>query len=206
MTEVDSAVRAFNVLAKLWQARVVTKYKGSDPTRGLELLASRRGLRLAAFNGNFEELRRMDSPALLEFTIPGLVGRRYLALTGFEGDRVLVAPRLMGRASLSREELESSWSGRAYLLWKNSYNIPPLPAPGTNGEAISHLQRLLQGAGTYKGVLNGTFDRETIAAVKDFQMSRGITPDGKVGTQTLLLLYQAGDGSRHPRLGQKKGN
>jgi general secretion pathway protein A len=205
-TEIDSAVQAFNVLAKLWNVRPVTKYRNMEPLPALEHMALKRGLRLTPFNGGLERVRSAGSPALLEVTLPGLDGRRYLALTGVENGRVMIAPPLRERNFITYAELESFWSGRAYLLWKNFLNIPSLTVQGTKGEGVSRLQRLLKGAGVYKGPESGVFDRETIAAVKNFQTSRGITPDGRAGAQTLLLLYRAGSGYSIPGLEQKKGN
>ncbi|KAF0221156.1 MAG: proteinral secretion pathway protein [Geobacteraceae bacterium] len=205
-TEMDSAVQAFNVLAKLWDVRPVKKYNSRNPLRELEQSATKRGLRLTVFNGSFEDLRRTDVPAVLEFSLPGLAGRRYLALTGVGNGRVFIAPPLKGHNFLTSAELESFWSGRAYLLWKNPLNIPSLAVPGTKGEGVNRLQQLLNGVGVYKGPMSGVFDRETIAAIKNFQAMRGIAADGRVGTQTLLLLYRAGNRFSFPGLEQKKGS
>jgi murein L,D-transpeptidase YcbB/YkuD len=43
------------------------------------------------------------------------------------------------------------------------------------------------------GEKSGVFDRKCIAALKAFQTSSGIMPDGKAGSQTLILLYRAGN-------------
>jgi peptidoglycan hydrolase-like protein with peptidoglycan-binding domain len=71
------------------------------------------------------------------------------------------------------------------------------------GEEVSRLQQLLHEAGSYKGGLTGIYDRETAAAVRNFQAARGITPDGRAGTQTLLFLYRAGSRFSTPRLENK---
>ncbi|HYS43310.1 MAG TPA: peptidoglycan-binding domain-containing protein, partial [Geobacteraceae bacterium] len=142
----------------------------------------------------------------LEFTLPGVAGKRYLALTALEQGRFQVAPPLSGRDSLTSAELESCWSGIAWLPWRNFSAIPPLLAPGTRGEAATRLQRLLQGAQQYNGRISGVFGPETVAAIRGFQAERGITPDGKAGAQTLLLLYRTAGKFPAPGLEQTGGD
>jgi general secretion pathway protein A len=203
-TETESAVNAFNALAKRWNAPPLS---GPDVTKipeDLERPGGRQGVRLARFSGSLGLLLRADTPALLEFILPGTGGRRYLALTGTDNGRFLIAPPLQGHTSLGSAELEKIWSGRAYLSWKNFRDIPPLDA-GMQGEEVSRLQQLLHEAGSYTGKITGRYDRETAAAIRSFQASCGIAPDGRAGTQTLLFLYHAGKGFAAPRLEKKGG-
>jgi general secretion pathway protein A len=169
--------------------------------RDLEKQAAGRGLKLTRYSGSLGLLVRMDYPAILEFTLPGIAGKRYLALVGMEQGKFLVEPALAGRNSLSSAELESFWSGAAWLPWKNFHDLSPLAAPGSESREASLLQQLLQDARVYTGTATGIFDRKTIAAVREFQAAQGITPDGKAGAQTLLLLYRAGGKFPIPGLG-----
>jgi general secretion pathway protein A len=147
----------------------------------------------------------MDYPSLLEFNLPGIAGKRYLALVGMERGKFLVEPAIAGRNSLSSAELESFWSGAAWLPWKNFHGLSPQAAPGSKSRETSILQQLLQDARVYPETATGKFDKNTITAVKEFQAAHGITPDGKVGAQTLLLLYRAGEKFPIPRLGKEGG-
>ena len=199
--EQESALTAFNAILKCWNARPLIESPIVNSLRDLEGPAQQRGLTLTRVSGSLGFLVRMDYPAILEFTLPGIAGKRYLALTGVEQGKFLVAPALAGRNSLSSAELESFWSGSAYLPWKNFHNIPPLAAPGTKGTEAAHLQQLLQDARFYKGRVTGIFDRETVAAVREFQAAHGIATDGKAGALTLLLLYRTGGKFTIPILG-----
>jgi general secretion pathway protein A len=202
-SEADSARQAFNVLAKLWQVEALAGVSEMAGQAGLERLATQHQLRLVRFSGNLGALLRMDTPAILELTIPGSSGRRYLALTGTDHGRLLIAPPLLGRSSISSAELESFWGGRGYLPWRNFLKVPPLTVPGANGAGVRRLQQLLVAAGYYAGEPNGVYDAKTSAAVRKFQADRGITADGRVGEQTLLLLYQRGGDFAPPRLAKK---
>jgi general secretion pathway protein A len=203
--ESESALAAFNALAKRWNVPPVVAAPGLKFPRDMADAAARRGLTLTRFSGNLGLLVRMGYPALLEFTLPGVAGKRYLALTGMDQGRFQVAPPLSGRDSLTSAELESCWSGIAWLPWKNFSAIPPLLAPGTRGEEAARLQRLLQGAQQYNGRITGVFDPETVAAIRGFQAARGIAPDGKAGAQTLLLLYRTAGKFPAPGLEQTGG-
>ena len=203
VTETESALTAFNVLARIWH--IPTAAWASSQPELPEILARERGVDTLKFTGNLGALLRYNSPAILELTIPALQGRRYLALTGFDADRYTITPPLAGRTTVSGAELESIWSGRAYIPWKNHLNIPPGIKGGAQGRAVSRLQTLLQGGGLYKGGLSGVMDRPTLDAVGSFQMAQGIDPAGGVGRQTLFLLYRTARGFTNPVLNHAPG-
>ncbi len=202
-SEVESARQAFGILAKLWQVEALAGEPETNGQGWLERLAAKHQLHLVRFSGNLGALLRMDTPVLLELSIPGSSGHRYLALTGTDHGRLLVAPPLLGRSSISSVELESFWSGRGYLPWRNFLKVPPLTVPGSKGAGVRRLQQLLAAAGCYAGEPNGVYDGKTAAAVRKFQAGRGVTADGRVGEQTLLLLYQSDGSFASPRLARK---
>lgn len=63
---------------------------------------------------------------------------------------------------------------------------------GCSGDAVLELQKRLQAAGYYDGVLSGDFDVDTEAAVIRFQRDQGIKVDGIVGptTQSRLMALR----------------
>jgi general secretion pathway protein A len=203
VTENESARAAFNVLAGLWHVAPVTL---ASPQPDLpEVLARERGLDTFRFSGNLGSLIRLDTPAILELHLPGISGRRYLALTGSGNGRFSIAPPLAGRTSLTSAELEGVWSGRASLPWKNNLDVSPGLKPGARGLAVSRLQVLLQEAGVYHGPITGLFDRPTDDAVRSFQAGRSLAADGAVGRQTLFLLYRAAGTYSGPTLTRSGG-
>ena len=196
--EKDNALAVFNVIAGIWR---VSPAGWASPQPDLpEVLARERGLDIFRFAGNLGALLRFDSPAILELALPGVTGKRYLALTGSKNGRYTIAPPLAGQTTLSGAELDSIWSGRAYLPWKNHLDITPGIKPGARGRAVSRLQELLQGAGYYRGKVTGIFDQPTLDAVRSFQNAKGVDPDGAIGRQTLFLLYRTGKTFTNPAL------
>jgi general secretion pathway protein A len=205
MTESSSTVQAFNALAGRWKAEPYAAVVGANKEMSPESLASGRSLQVSRFSGNLGALQRINSPAILELTLPGVSGKRYLALTGMDSDRLLISPAISGRNYLTAAELDKVWSGRICLLWKNYRNIPSGLKSGSSGEPVGRLQMLLRDAGVYRGSLTGVYDSGTVAAVKNFQSARGLEPDGKAGKQTLMLLYRSAVGYFPPELVSKGG-
>lgn len=203
--ESESARRAFNTLAGLWNTRPVPETDHLNKANGMERAALDRGLCLYRFSGNLGSLLRIDCPAVLEMNMPGIAGKRFVSLVGMEDERLLVDPPISGRRSLSFDELEKHWSGNGFLLWKDSLDLLTRILPGSKGDHIKRLQILLKEAGAYAGPPTGIYDSDTLSAVKEFQSSKGIEQDGIVGGQTLMLLYRSIDRFEVPRLtaGQK---
>ncbi|HET6418770.1 MAG TPA: AAA family ATPase [Geobacteraceae bacterium] len=203
--EKDSFLKSFNALAKIWNVLPVKGYLGEKPLNDIDLLAGKRDLFPVFLKGDVKTLLDADLPAMLEFKVPGMSGRRYLALTGVEGDRLVIDPPLSGRSLIAARELENCWTGRACVFMKNFLDIPFLPAVGAKGPEIARLQKLLAKAGFYNGASSGVYDKTTTEAVKAFQRAKGLNPDGKMGGKTLLFLYREGNKYPVPRLMHEKG-
>jgi len=200
VSESESARKAFNTLAELWNARPVLETNHLNQFDGMERAAVDRGLCLYKFSGNLGSLLRIDSPAVLEMSMPGITGKRFVSLVGMENERLLVDPPISGRNSLSFDELEKHWSGNGFLLWRDPMNLLTRILPGAKGDHIRRLQALLKEAGSYRKPLTGVYDSDTLSAVKEFQSSKGIEQDGIVGGQTLMFLYRSIDRFEAPRL------
>ena len=198
--ESESARRAFNTLAGLWNAPPIPESGNLNQSKGMEQAALDRNLRLYRFSGNLGALLRIDIPAALELSMPGIRGKRFVSLVGKDNEQLLVDPRIAGKESLSFSELEKHWSGQGFLLWKDPLNLLTRVWPWSRGGHIKRLQDLMREAGAYSRPTTGVYDAGTLLAVKEFQSSRGIAQDGIVGVQTLMLLYRSIDRFEAPRL------
>ncbi len=189
ITEAQSARKAFNILAGFWNVPPFPENGDSSQFTEMERAALDRELRLYRFSGNLGALLRIDYPAVLELTAPGVRGKRFVSLVGIGNEQLLIDPPIAGRKSLSFREIERHWSGQGYLFWKDPLNLLRTIAPGSKGAHVRQLQDLLREAGAYSKTTTGVYDGETLSAVKRFQSSKGIEDDGIVGGQTLMLLY-----------------
>ena len=59
---------------------------------------------------------------------------------------------------------------------------------GSTGSVVTQIQRKLYNWGYYSGSVDGVYGSKTVSAVKYFQKSNGLTPDGKCGPKTLAAL------------------
>jgi len=189
--EPESARKAFNTLAGVWNVPPVPEGDDFDPLTGMDRAALSRDLRVYRFSGNLGVLLRVGYPAVLELNIPGIQGNRFLSLIGMKKDQLLVESPISGKNFLSFTEIEKHWSGRGFLLWKDFLNLLMSTPPGSKGEPVKRLQDLLREAGVYNKPSTGIYDSDTITAIKEFQSSRGIEQDGILGRQTLMLLYRS---------------
>ncbi len=204
-SESSSAVQAFNALAVRWKTSPVSGPVPGGNDVNLDSLASIRSLRISRFGGNLRALTRMNLPAMLELTVPGIEGKRDIALTGGDSGRLMVSPPIAGRNYVKAGELDKLWSGRAYLVWKNFLDIPVGLKNGSKGEAVGRLQSLLRDAGYYRGAATNVYDATTAASVESFQTARGLDADGIAGNNTLMLLYRSAGKYSMPELVKKGG-
>lgn len=70
-----------------------------------------------------------------------------------------------------------------------AFASPDLPVKyGMRGESVQMVQKMLADAGYYKGTVDGVFGNNTLEAIKNFQLSNGLIPDGIVGQETFRFL------------------
>lgn len=196
-TEAESGREALAVLARLWGAAEPLPPPGKAGLAGLRTLARGAGLRVDPMRCNPDLLRRLDVPVLLEVKLPGVRGKRYLAMTGFSGEGVLVSPPLEGAEILSWKRLGTLWDGRCYLVWRNYLEIPFILSRNAGEREMTAARRLLARNGFHPA---GGSHASLESSLKVFQNSRGVNPDGRLGALTLLLLYRDGGDFTVPRL------
>ena len=91
--------------------------------------------------------------------------------------------------------LAAQWSGHYTLLWR----MPPVARrnirPGERGPDVEWLSKqLAQVHGkAAETAADPVFDEAMARQVKQFQLVQGLTPDGAVGSQTLMRLSSAAD-------------
>ena len=79
--------------------------------------------------------------------------------------------------------------------------LPRSLALGQTGPGVDWLQQALGDLGYMTGTRSGVFDAATGMAVREFQRAAELPPDGVVGPQTKIRLYQALPGYVMPTLG-----
>jgi len=177
---------AFASLYSLWgrEYRRASTGLGCDAARasGLECLFR---------FGNWNRLRRLDLPVILELKGPSGEQRR-VTLVGLGEKEARLA---VGGSEYVYpiEEVERLWEGSFILLWK----VPPigmrLLSRGMRGKDVEWLRARLD-ALDGKGASSRTsdvYDADLEERVIAFQRSHSLAPDGLVGADTLLHLALA---------------
>ncbi|ALC16683.1 type II secretory pathway, ExeA component [Desulfuromonas soudanensis] len=154
---------------------------------------SAKALGLECFNkkGSLRDLRHLNRPAVLT-----LVDRSgtpcFVTLESLEGNR---AQLLVGgkRMAVPTPDLESRWTGDYSLLWRSPPESDGGVRFGDKGAGVSHVEQRLasvQGWNPRPGT-ELLFDETLAIKVRQFQLTRGLVPDGIVGAQTLIHLNTA---------------
>ena len=84
--ESESARTAFNILTDLWKVPSVPEGAALAQFKEMDSAALERNLRLYKYSGNLGALLRINTPAVLELTLPGVEGKRFISLVGKEGE------------------------------------------------------------------------------------------------------------------------
>ncbi|PLX49169.1 MAG: peptidoglycan-binding protein [Desulfobulbaceae bacterium] len=183
---------AFADLAALW---------GLDYLPELDVpcrFASNAGLRCLERQDSLETLRGYNRPAVL--TLYDDDGAPfYVVLAGLTENRARFISGNQER-HMDIRAIESRWFGEYRLLWRNGGQFDQVLLPGGQGRNVVWLSAVLTELGLYRQTgTESRLDGTLLAALKRFQFSAGLTPDGALGPQTIIHLQRASD-SPGPRL------
>ena len=176
---------AYAALFNAWGAG----YQGGDACQQAEML----GLRCREARGGLGELRQLNRPAVLLMR-DNQDQKFYAALTRLDEQSATFAVGAETR-TVALGALAQQWSGHYTLLWR----MPPVAnrkiRPGDHGPDVEWLGKQLaqlqnKVAETAK---DQVFDETMMRQVKQFQFDQGLTPDGTVGSQTMMRLSDATD-------------
>ncbi|MDM8523649.1 AAA family ATPase [Desulfococcaceae bacterium HSG8] len=164
----------------------------SDPQAFFRLAAKQNGLLIYHVDGDFELVRKLNLPAIVELNSPGHSSPGYLAITG-AGDRKITLKggneeeRIIVEAD--QDDVEFYWAGMAYIPWKNFFGYSGIIPRNAPEDSVLTLKMILQEMG-YKDIeINPAYDERTQEAVEDIQEKHGVEVDGLVGPLTKIILY-----------------
>jgi len=137
-------------------------------------------------NGDLDELRRFNRPAILNLASgDGRVGEVLLRVLDDDEAVLAVAGDWLG---VPLAELERLWTGQYLLLWRPQTELD-LIGLGDAGEAVNWLRQRLALDDNGPGPVTGAvYDQSLAARVRDFQRRHGLQADGLVGARTMTLL------------------
>ncbi len=160
-------------------------------------------LRCLSRQDSLVNLRSLNRPAVLTLYSDG--GQPfYVLLDRLDGQRArFVAGGQV--VELDARVLESRWFGEFQLLWRPPTVYTASVAPGGDGAAIPWLARSLATLGLYPRDGGASrLEGQLLGALKRYQLSAGLVPDGALGPLTVIHLLNA-LGHQDPRLDQPGG-
>jgi len=192
---------AYQALFRAWQI----EYK-PEKRRTVCEQAREQGLRcLENDKGSITKLRETNKPAVLRFH-DARSGSYYVTLIALQGE---TATCVIGYETkmFDLNKIVQQWSGDYLLLWRVPSDYKEKLKPGKHGPLVAWLGRelaLVQGRAVGP-MLDQAYDEEIVRQVKEFQRTRGLTPDGIAGLGTILKLTAAA-GNGEPRLDEVKAS
>jgi general secretion pathway protein A len=192
----DSRALAYSALFRAWGA----DYRGGDACRQAESL----GLRCQTARGGLDEIRELNRPAVL--LLRDARGRELYATLSTLDDKSAGFALGEQTRTVAVGALAAQWSGQYTLFWRMPSNARENLSFGEHGPAVAWLSRqLAQAQGRAVDVNeDALFDEPLLRQVKQFQLTRGLIPDGVVGPRTLMRLAGVADNVA-PTLLRKQG-
>jgi general secretion pathway protein A len=159
-----------------------------DDLAFFKLAAKEKSLLIHRIKGNLAGVKKLNLPAILELSIPGVSSPRYLTIEKMDERQVKFKVK-DGLIVVKPDDIKKYWLGRSYILWENIFSYKgtiPLTSPQ---ESIIALKMHLLDMGYDKIKINPVYDDQTRAAVKKIQKKYGLKADGLVGPLTKIVLY-----------------
>ena len=184
---------ALKVAMDLWgtESEISRDLEGiSDDQAFFQLASEQNGLLIRRIVGSFNAVKKLNLPAILVFYPHKDLTPVYLTLSGIDYRKITLRG---GKQDISIEldpnDLESYWSGVAYIPWKNFLSLTgTIPLDSLNDSLIT-LKMLLRDIGFNKIEISPFYDERTRQAIKEIQRKYGIYVDGVVGSTTKIALY-----------------
>ena len=187
--------RALRLLLRRWQVEL-GKLEGREPCARLSSF----GLECELDRGGWSRVRDYNLPALLRLRDKqGVEG--WAALVGLDEHQATLE-LTQGTETFPLGSLDGWWTGDYLLVWQPPPVGGTLIRPGSSGEAVRWLRRLLEQAPGLDFKDDGTsrFDRQVESAVRRFQTQSGLEVDGLAGPRTLIRLTSLVDMPGLPKL------
>ncbi len=172
-----------------------------DDQAFFRLTAKPGGFFIHRLETNMRLLKRLNLPAILECYPPGSDQPGYLTLTKISGDKLYLGAGMDNQMiETDSDEVNFTWSGIAYLPWKNFLSIWGTIPLRSSRDSIITLKLLLRELGFGSVEMNETYDAWTKTAIEEVQAKYGIPVDGFVGPLTKIILYREKDSFEMPYL------
>jgi general secretion pathway protein A len=196
---------ALKAVLEAWNSDAVIKpYLDNmeDTQSFFRLGAKHNGLLIQRIESDIELIKRLNLPAVFEFNSPKGASPVYLALVKTD-ERKMTFRSEKNLTDAEQEEVESYWSGTAYVLWKNFFAYSGSIPRDTSEDSVITLKMILREIGFNEIEMNAAYDDQTREVIESIQEKNGIRVDGVVGPLTKIVLYNQMKSLEMPKLSEK---
>ncbi|MGD9233906.1 MAG: AAA family ATPase, partial [Desulfobacterales bacterium] len=204
MSRFSSRHMAIKVTLNLWniEPEIKPNLDTIDDDLGFfRLVSKENNLLVRRITGNLNAIKKLNLPAVLAVHLNKDTPPVYLALIKIDSRKVMLRG---GKQDISIElspvELESYWSGVAYIPWKNFLSLKGTIPINCPKDSIITLKMLLRDIGFKEIEINPFYDDKTQQAVKEIQKKYGLHIDGTVGSTTKIALYNEKNVFKQPHI------
>jgi len=204
MSRFSSRHMAIKVTLNLWniEPEIKPNLDTIDDDLGFfRLVSKENNLLIRRITGNLNAIKKLNLPAVLAVHLNKGTPPVYLALIKMDPRKVTLRG---GKQDISIElspvELESYWSGVAYIPWKNFLSLKGTIPINCPKDSIATLKMLLRDIGFKEIEINPFYDDKTQQAVKEIQKKYGLHIDGTVGSTTKIALYNERNVFKQPHI------
>lgn len=172
-----------------------------DDQNFFRLVSKKYHLLIRRINGNLNAVKHIDLPVILAVHLDKDAPNVYLTLIKLDTQKVTLRGGKQDTSiEVTPDELESYWSGVAYIPWKNFLSLTGTIPINSSKNSIKTLKMLLRDIGFKELEINPIYDDKTRQAVKKIQKKYGLHIDGTVGSTTKIALYNEKKGYKRPHI------
>ncbi len=152
--------------------------------------AAQSGLSVIRVACNFNLIKMLDLPAILEIKLPEYPAPGYLTIRKIDDRQITLSRARMNQLiSVNLDTIRPYCTGAVYIPWKNFLVYKGAIPRTIPHESIIVLKMHLHDIGFNQIDLNPYYDDQTEQAVKQIQQAYGLDPDGIVGPLTKIVLF-----------------
>lgn len=183
---------ALQTALKLWNDNAVLKEESDlieDDLTYFKLGTKQNGMVLYKTEEEFSFLMKFNLPAILEFSIPGYLKSIYMVCIDIEDNDVILTADNGRTISMRQDQLDTYWTGIAYIPWKNFLGLMGTIPQNAPAESVLSLKMLMRDLGFSEIEINSNYDNDTKSVVMKIQEKYDIEVDGTVGALTKIAIY-----------------
>ena len=184
---------AYKAVLEMWQtdAQIAPALHSlEDDHAFFRLAAEQNGLQVQRLGCDFNLIKSLNLPAVLEIALPAWESPGYLNIHRIENNNITLSKATAKEIIVVPTELLKPYCpGAVYIPWKNFFAYKGTIPLTASQDSVIKLKMHLKDIGFNRIDINPVYDDFAKQAVRQVQKKNGLRPDGIVGPLTKIVLY-----------------